>query len=78
HFLDIGLVNHRAGLQGQLIGIRDLTDVYRGRLVEQVVGQELKAMDVRMEVPLLFWVREKPQSHAEVDFLRSGMNGSAT
>ena len=69
HFLDIGLVNHRAGLQGQLIGIRDLTDVYRGRLVEQVVGQELKAMDVRMEVPLLFWVREKPQSHAEVDFL---------
>lgn len=69
HFLDVGLVNHRAGLQRQLIGIRDLADVYRGRLIEQVVGQEIKAMDVRSDTPLVFWVRDKAQSHAEVDFL---------
>lgn len=69
HFLDVGLVCHMAGLQGQLIGIRDLSDTYRGRLVEQVVGQELKAADARCDEPLKFWVRDKAQSQAEVDFL---------
>jgi uncharacterized protein len=69
HFLDVGLVNHRAGLQRQLIGTRDLTDLYRGRLIEQIVGQELKTADARTDKPLCFWVRDKAQSHAEVDFL---------
>ncbi|MCF7838847.1 MAG: AAA family ATPase [Candidatus Marinimicrobia bacterium] len=68
-FLDVGLVNHRAGLQRQLIGMRDLTDLHRGRLVEQVIGQELKATAVRTDVSLRFWVRDKAQSQAELDFL---------
>jgi predicted AAA+ superfamily ATPase len=68
-FLDVGLVNHMAGLQRQLIGIRDLSDVYRGRLIEQIVGQELKSVDARADHPLSFWVRDKAQSQAEVDFL---------
>lgn len=69
HFLDVGLVNHRAGLQRQMMGARDLTDLHRGRLIEQVVGQELKAAHARTDEPLLFWVRDKAQSQAEVDFL---------
>lgn len=69
HFLDVGLVNHRAGLQRALIGVQDLTDVYRGRLIEQVVGQELKTTVARSDAPLVFWVRDKAQSQAEVDFL---------
>jgi predicted AAA+ superfamily ATPase len=68
-FLDVGLVCHVAGLQRHLIGIRDLSDVCRGRLIEQVVGQELKAIDARADLPLIFWVRDKAQSQAEVDFL---------
>ena len=68
-FLDAGLVNHMAGLQRELIGVRDLTGVYRGRLIEQLVGQEIKAGAVRRDVPLVFWVRDKAQSSAEVDFL---------
>ncbi len=68
-FLDAGLVNHRAGLQRNLIGLRDLTDVHRGRLVEQIIGQELKATDARSDVPLRFWVRDKAQSQAELDYL---------
>lgn len=74
-FLDVGLVNHMAGLQRQLIGIRDLSDSYRGRLVEQVVGQEIKAMDARSDAPLIFWVRDKAQSQAEVDFLLQTPSG---
>ena len=68
-FLDAGLVNHVAGLQRELIGVRDLTGVYRGRLIEQLVGQEIKATDSRRDVPLVFWVRDKAQANAEVDFL---------
>ena len=74
-FLDIGLVNHRAGLQRQLIGVRDLADIYRGRLVEQVVGQELKTLTARDDIPLRFWVRDKAQSQAEVDFLLQTESG---
>jgi predicted AAA+ superfamily ATPase len=69
HFLDVGLVNHRAGLQRELIGVRDLTGLHRGHLIEQVVGQELKSTDARTDVPLVFWVRDKAQAQAEVDFL---------
>ncbi len=68
-FLDVGLVNHRAGLQRQLIGMRDLTDLHRGRLIEQIIGQEIKATETRQDVPLRFWVRDKAQSQAELDFL---------
>jgi predicted AAA+ superfamily ATPase len=69
HFLDVGLVNHRAGLQRELLGTRDLAERHRGRTIEQVVGQELKTAMVRENAPLVFWVREKPQAQAEVDFL---------
>ncbi|HMP73077.1 MAG TPA: AAA family ATPase [Kiritimatiellia bacterium] len=75
HFVDVGLVNHRAGLQRALIGVQDLTDVHRGRLIEQVVGQELKTIQVRSDIPLAFWVRDKAQSQAEVDFLLTSDQG---
>lgn len=69
HFLDVGLANYRAGLQSYLIGMQDLSDVHRGRLVEQVIGQELKASTTRSNFPLCFWVRDKAQSQAELDFI---------
>lgn len=68
-FLDTGLMNYRAGLQASLLNIRDLNDLYRGRIAEQVVGQELLALFSEKLVPPLFWVREKKGSQAEVDFL---------
>ncbi len=74
-FLDVGLVNHRAGIQRQLIGMRDLTDIHRGRLIEQVVGQELKAVEARIDAPLRFWVRDKAQAQAEVVFLLQTVDG---
>jgi predicted AAA+ superfamily ATPase len=75
-FLDVGLVNYRLGLQSQLLGIADLNDAYRGRILEQVVGQELLALDGRDPAAPGFWVRDKPQSQAEVDFLLRGPAGS--
>ena len=44
-------------------------DLHRGRLIEQIIGQEIKATETRLDVPLRFWVRDKAQSQAELDFL---------
>lgn len=68
-FLDVGMMNHAAGLQKYYFQLQDLNTLYRGRIVESVAGQELWAMHAHSQKPLKFWVREKPQSSAEVDFL---------
>ncbi len=68
-FLDTGLLNYFAGLQKQHFSHRDLHSFYRGLLAEHVVGQELmSARGSALHKPS-FWVREKRQSRAEVDFV---------
>jgi len=68
-FLDVGLVNFAAGLQGQFFEHEDLHSFYRGRIAEMIVGQELIAADAETYVKPVFWVREKSQAPAEVDFV---------
>ncbi len=46
-----------------------LTDGYRGTLPEQMVWQELVAQNRNELIIPSFWVREKKQSNAEVDFI---------
>ncbi|MCF7949970.1 MAG: DUF4143 domain-containing protein, partial [Spirochaetia bacterium] len=68
-FIDIGLLNYSAGVQGHYIGLDDLNSLYRGKLVEQIVGQEVLERNAgKLEKPR-FWVREKSGSSAEVDFV---------
>ncbi len=73
-FIDTGLVHYLSGTQLELIGIKDLSDAFRGRMLEQLTGQELTASQTRSRRRPLFWVRNKSQSQAELDFLE--MNGS--
>ena len=68
-FLDTGLINYFAGLQEQFFRHDDLHAFYRGLLAEHIVGQELLAADFRKQRKPVFWVREKKQSSAEIDFL---------
>jgi predicted AAA+ superfamily ATPase len=68
-FLDVGLVNHAAGLQGQYFEHSDLHSFYRGKIAEMIVGQELLAAGASTPQKPVFWVREKRQSAAEVDFV---------
>lgn len=68
-YLDTGLVNLRLGLVSDLMQIDDLSDAFRGRIVEHIAGQELLASDVRQVEPAPPWVRRKPGSEAEVDAL---------
>jgi hypothetical protein len=67
-FLDIGLINFSAGIQGHYFEYPDLYSFYRGRIAEMIVGQELIAADPEHHKPV-FWVREKSQAPAEVDFV---------
>lgn len=68
-FIDTGLMNYLAGIQQDMIGIQDLSDMFRGRCIEQLTGQELMARFSHKRFKPLFWVRNKPQSQAEIDFL---------
>ncbi|MGB1311119.1 MAG: ATP-binding protein [Leucothrix sp.] len=67
--LDTGLVNYFAGLQAEIFGSKDLNALYGGRVIEHLVGQEIYASQTSMLFNLNFWVREKKQSNAEVDFV---------
>jgi len=68
-YLDTGLLNHSLGLQTEMIGIKDLNNIYQGRIIQHLVGQQLQARSSSLLYKPMFWVREKANSNAEVDFV---------
>ena len=68
-WLDGGLVNYAAGVQQEVFGATDILDAWRGKIAEQIVAQELLALDYRASSQRNFWVRDKNSSSAEVDFV---------
>lgn len=67
--LDTGMLNYFAGFQKELFGSGNIDSVYQGKIAEHIVGQELLACQSSPLYKLHFWIREKKQSNAEVDFL---------
>ncbi len=67
--LDTGLLNYFVGIQKEIIGTNDLNSIYQGTLIEHLIGQELLAFQYNVLSALHFWVREKKESTAEVDYL---------
>lgn len=68
-FLDSGIINYFLGIQKDIIGTKDLDSVYKGTLIEHLVGQELLSFQTLSLSKLHFWVRHKKQSDAEIDYL---------
>ena len=68
-WLDCGLVNYAANVQKELFGSTDILDAWRGKIAEQIVAQELLALDSRVSNQRNFWVRNKKDSEAELDFV---------
>ena len=66
-WMDCGLVNYQAQARKELIGADDILDVWRGRIAEQTVAQELLALSNRVGETRCFWVKER--NKAEVDFI---------
>ena len=67
--LDSGLLNYFVGIQKEIIGTNDLNSIYQGILIEHLIGQEILAFQYNALSALQFWVREKKESTAEVDYL---------
>jgi predicted AAA+ superfamily ATPase len=68
-WLDCGLVNYSANVQKEVFGAADILDAWRGKIAEQIVAQELLALDNRVSNQRNFWIRNKKDSDAEVDFV---------
>lgn len=65
--LDIGLWQHLSGISDYLELTRsDLSNIYRGALAEQFVGQELMCAH---DGDVTYWARDKRGSSAEIDYL---------
>jgi predicted AAA+ superfamily ATPase len=69
HTLDTGLINYSTNMVKDILSTEDIANVYRGRIAEHITGQELLAMSGSIMNKLQFWVREKKQSSAEIDYL---------
>ena len=67
--LDTGLLNYFVGIQKEIIGTDDLNTIYQGTLIEHLIGQEILSFQYNALSALHFWVREKKESTAEVDYL---------
>lgn len=70
-WLDTGLVNYVAGLQHDVFSVEDVNDVWRGRIAEHIVGQELLAISNEVSAHRSYWRSDRTGSEAEVDFVYS-------
>lgn len=68
-WLDTGIVNYKSSVRRDILGSKDITDIWRGRIGEQLVAQEILTLDKSIGAERMFWIREKHQSSAEIDFL---------
>ncbi|MCL2650279.1 MAG: AAA family ATPase [Candidatus Azobacteroides sp.] len=68
-WLDTGLVSYFSGIQHEVFSVKDIQDVWRGRIAEHIVAQELLTLDNSLLTKRIYWRRDKNTSVAEVDFV---------
>jgi len=68
-WVDTGMVNYVANIQKEVFGTKDILDVWRGEIAEQIVAQELLSNDYNVSTKRKYWVRDKKGSDAEVDLI---------
>ncbi|MEA3447709.1 MAG: AAA family ATPase [Bacteroidota bacterium] len=68
-FLDIGLLINALNMHYELINITDLNNVAKGRIIEQLLAQEIISIYQEESYTPCFWVREKANSSAELDLV---------
>jgi predicted AAA+ superfamily ATPase len=67
--LDTGLLNYFVGIQKEILNSIDLNRIYQGTMIEHLIGQELLSFQYNSLSALHFWVKEKKESTAEVDYV---------
>lgn len=62
-------MNDASHVQREILFSHDILDVWKGRIAEQMVGQELLTMTDKVSATRIYWSRNEKSSHVEVDFL---------
>jgi uncharacterized protein len=70
YWLDTGLVNYVCNFQKELFQLKDISDAWKGRIAEHIVGQELLSNNQFVSAKRYFWVREAKNAQSELDFLQ--------
>jgi hypothetical protein len=73
-YIDTGILNYLLGIQADLIGIKDLSDFMRGKIVQHIVSQEMISSKMQFNYKPFFWVREQLNANAEIDLILSHKN----
>ncbi|MDR1896328.1 MAG: AAA family ATPase [Prevotellaceae bacterium] len=68
-WFDTGLVNFFSGIQREVFSVKDIQEVWRGRIAEHIVAQELLTIGESLLTKRVFWKKDKHGSDAEVDFV---------
>ena len=68
-FLDVGIINFQLGLLSELLLVDDLNDAYRGRVLPQIIMQEIVSSQIQHTKKISFWVREERGTSSEVDIV---------
>ncbi len=74
-WLDTGLVNHVSGNQQELFGTQDISEHFKGKIAEHIVGQLLLTADESVLACRNFWVRNARNSQAEIDYVMQYKTG---
>ena len=67
--LDTGLLNYSLNVQHEFLAIDDLHQIYKGRIIQHLLTQELIATYSKQNYIPHFWVREDANANAEVDLV---------
>ena len=68
-WFDTGLVNYYAGVRNEIFDTGDIMSVWKGRVAEHIVAQELIAENFEFGCQRHYWLRDKLDASAEVDFV---------
>jgi len=68
-WLDTGIVNYVAKNQLELFGTQDISELWKGKIAEHIVGQEIMSHNDSVLAQRNFWVRDAKNSQAELDFV---------
>jgi predicted AAA+ superfamily ATPase len=73
-YIDTGILNYLLGIQADMIGIKDLSDFMRGKIVQHIVSQEMISSKMQFNYKPFFWVREQLNANAEIDLILNYKN----
>lgn len=68
-FLDTGLLIYKLNAYPEMIGLEDMSALFRGRIIQHMVHQQVQAQNNKVNNKYHFWVREKANSNSEVDLV---------